>query len=74
MLISEKALNEFIAIYKTEFGEELSRKDASEMAFRVLTIYELLARKLPGKTSTLLPRLHDDELPHDCQPQIGFRT
>ena len=44
--ISDKSLDEFIAIYKEEYGEELSRTEATEMAHRVLALYKLLARKL----------------------------
>ena len=70
MQISDEALNEFITIYKVEFGEEISRRDASEMAVRVLRLYELLARKLPyGNTTT--PAATP---PSDGHPPIGFRT
>lgn len=70
MQISDDALDEFIAIYRAEFGEEISHKDASEMALRVLTLYELLARQLPnGKTTT--PAATP---PTDGRPPIGFRT
>lgn len=70
MQIPEEALNEFIAIYKAEFGEEISRRDASEMAFRVLRLYELLAKTLPnGETTT--PAATQ---PADGRPSIGFRT
>jgi len=70
MQIPDETLNEFIAIYKAEFGEEISRKDASEMALRVLKLYELLERKLPDeKTITLVATR-----PAESVPQIGFRT
>ena len=70
MQISEDALNEFIAIYKAEFGEDISRKDASEMALRVLKLYELLERQLPeGKRAKpAVTQLTDGRL------RIGFRT
>ena len=51
--LPDKELDEFIAIYEEEFGEEISRKEASEMAFRLLTFYELLARKLPNEHNVL---------------------
>lgn len=70
MQVSDEALNEFIALYKVEFGEELSRKDASEMALSVLRLYELLAKTLPnGETTT--PAATQ---PTDGRPSIGFRT
>ena len=70
MQISDEALNEFIAIYEAEFGEEISRKDANEMALSVLRLYELLARKLPNKslTTPVATQLNDGHL------SIGFRT
>ena len=70
MQISNDALDEFIAICGAELGEELNRKDASEMAQRVLKLYELLARQLPiGKTTTpAATQSTDGRLP------IGFRT
>ncbi len=70
MRITDEALDEFIAIYKDEFGEDIDRKEASAMACRVLTLYELLARKLPDEKN--LPTgttEHDDD-----HPRIGFRT
>ena len=70
MPIADDALDEFIEIYKKEFGQDISRDDANEMAFRLVTLYKLLLRKLPheGKTSSAAKRPSDDRLP------IGFRT
>ena len=70
MQISDEALDEFIAIYKAEFGEEIERKDASEMALRVLKLYELLERKLPDGKTTTPPTTR----PTGGPPRIGFRT
>lgn len=70
MQISDEALSEFMAIYRDEFGEEISHKEAGEMALRVLRLYELLARKPPnGKPTTPAATR-----PTDGHPQIGFRT
>lgn len=49
MKIPDEALDEFIKIYKETFCEELSRSDAEEMASRVVTLYEVLAQKLPNE-------------------------
>ena len=49
MQLSEQTLDAFIAIYKEEYGEEISRKGASEMALRLVTLYELLLKKLPER-------------------------
>lgn len=70
MQVPDEALNEFIEIYKTEFGEEISRKDANEMALSVLRLYELLARKLPNKSLTTPAATQ----PTEGRPSIGFRT
>jgi hypothetical protein len=61
MGISDKALDEFIEIYREEFGEKIDRSAATEMAQRVLALYRLLRRKLPENTM-------DDNDP------IGFQT
>lgn len=69
--ISDKALDEFIAIYREEFAEDISRAAAGEMASRLLTLYELLARKLPNdKISHPKPRGEDEQV----HPKIGFRA
>jgi len=47
MRISDEALNEFVDLYKIEFGEDISRNEASEMATSILTLYTLLSKKPP---------------------------
>lgn len=59
MQIPDDALDEFIQIYKKEFKEELTKTEASEMASRLLTLYELLARKLPNEKVSP-PKPHGD--------------
>lgn len=51
MPLSDEALEEFTQIYREEFGETLTRGEASELASRVLTLYKLLARPLPSERS-----------------------
>lgn len=70
MHISDEALNEFIAVYREEFGEDINRKDASEMALRLLKLYELLERKPPNAKTTTPAATR----PTDGYPPIGFRT
>jgi hypothetical protein len=41
--LSQEALAEFKATYKEEFGEELSDKEAHEMALRLLRFFGILA-------------------------------
>lgn len=73
--ISDKDLDEFIAIYKEEFGEELNRAEAGEMASRLVTLYELLARKVPEKEKAPSSTTqHDDDRLDGDHPRIGFQT
>jgi hypothetical protein len=58
--MEDKDLDEFIKIYKGEFGKDISRKEASEMTHRLLTLYESLARKLPNEHKAPNPTQHDD--------------
>jgi hypothetical protein len=50
--VSHERLEEFRRIYKEAYGGELTKAEASEMAHRLLLIYSLLMRPLPGETST----------------------
>ncbi len=52
MRISEEELQEFIQLYKKEFGEELSMTEASEVAGNFVSLYELLAEPLPGEQNS----------------------
>lgn len=70
MRIPDEAIDEFIEIYKEEYGEEISLNEANEMMRRMLTLYSMLARRMPNK-STSLPAA---TRPTDYCPQIGFRT
>jgi hypothetical protein len=67
MQISDEAVSEFISLYKEEYGEELSRSDASEMASRLVTLYEVLMKKFPGE-QTSTPKPLDEE----PRPRMGF--
>ncbi len=55
MQIPEKALDEFIEIYRSEFGGDIDRNEAREMAQRVLALYQLLSRKLPTEHNSMQP-------------------
>lgn len=71
MQISDEALDEFIQIYKKEFKKKLARAEAREMASRLLTLYELLVRKLSNeKLSHPKPRDEGDE----ARPKMGVRA
>ncbi|WP_439372648.1 hypothetical protein [Bradyrhizobium sp. DASA03120] len=43
---SPERLEEFKAIYKEAYGEEITRPDAAEITRRLLALYQLLARPL----------------------------
>jgi hypothetical protein len=58
MNIAPEALDELIAIYKEEFGEEIDRREATEMAHRLLTVYRLLKIK-----NSRFPMEPADDLP-----------
>ena len=49
MQIGDKALIEFMALYQAEFGKEISRQDALEMATRLINLYLIIYRTLPGE-------------------------
>lgn len=51
MKISDHDFQEFIAIYQEEFGETLSLAEASEMAFRLVSLYTQLTKALPSEQS-----------------------
>ena len=71
MNISDKMLDEFVLIYKDEFGEEICRKQALEMASRLLMLYVRLAKTLPTKPAKR--PVHARQRPGDRRP-VGFRT
>jgi len=50
MKLSDEQLDEFIRIYKEEFGEELNPSQAQEMASDLLRLYEALASRRPRET------------------------
>ena len=45
-MISENALEEFKAIYKKEFGEDLSNQDALDKATRLLTLMKAVYKPI----------------------------
>lgn len=59
MPIPDEALEEFVEIYEKEFGEEINRTEATEMAHRVLALCRLLARMPRGQV-----RLEGNVRPH----------
>lgn len=50
MRFTDDALDEFRAIYRDEFGEEITRDQAQEMGARLVDLLRLLLRPLPKAT------------------------
>ena len=48
--LSREAIDEFRAIYKEEFGRELSDDEVKEIALRLLRFFGILVKPLPGDT------------------------
>ena len=51
MNLSEQIIDDFIRIYRDEFGKEITRDQAREAASRMVALYQLLLRPLPGETT-----------------------
>ena len=47
MKFTEQSLTELVIAYEKETGQKLSRDEVSEMAFRLVTLFGILGRKLP---------------------------
>lgn len=47
MILSDASLDEFIAIYAEEYGEQLSREEARAAAMRLLTFVRLMSDDSP---------------------------
>jgi hypothetical protein len=59
---SEEGVKKFQLIYEELYGREIDVDAAREMASRILTLYELLARPLPEEVGEL-PRSQSDHPP-----------
>jgi hypothetical protein len=49
MKLTDADIDAFIDMYEEEYGERLSKAEASDMAHRFMALYELLARPLPDE-------------------------
>jgi hypothetical protein len=49
MQISDEDLEEFRRIYKEEFGEEISLAEAQTMGNRLIELFRIIMRPLPGE-------------------------
>lgn len=72
--IPDAGLDELVAIYKEEFGEDINRADAHELASRLVMFYALLSRKPPELKRGSISVTQPEEDRPDDHPPIGFRT
>ena len=49
MAISDASLDEFIAIYAEEYGEQLSREEARPIATNLVNLFRLISRPPPNE-------------------------
>jgi len=68
MRISDQALDEFIELYREEFGDDLGRAEATEMAHRALALHRLLTRNPPNTSMANL------EITQPAQGQLPSET
>jgi len=50
-MISQEALNEFISIWKREFGVDINPKEALEYASKLITIFDVIYKPLRKEKS-----------------------
>lgn len=66
MLLTNEDCEEFRKVYKEDTGEDITIEQAREIASRLLELYRLLARPLPGETRQ--PSEDSPSLPEDQRP------
>lgn len=50
-MLSQKSIKEFQAIWKAQYGEELSEKEALELATRLLLLFKVIYKPIPRKVN-----------------------
>jgi len=70
MQLTEQDLAEFQTAYAEAFREQVTTSEASEMASRVLKLYELLTTPLPGEGTTTLDQDVPAEVPSGQRSKI----
>jgi len=53
VILSDDDIQEFTDLYEGEYGERLSKEEASEIAWRLADLYAFLATPLPSEQSAL---------------------
>lgn len=51
MVLSDTSLNEFVAIYAEEYGEQLSREEARPIATNLVNLFRLISRPPPNEVA-----------------------
>ena len=51
MALSDASLDEFIAIYAEEYGEQLSREKARPIATNLVNLFRLISRPPPNEAA-----------------------
>jgi aldehyde:ferredoxin oxidoreductase len=69
-MTTDDRVEELRRLYKDAYNEEISVEEAREMASRLVTLYELLARKLPNEQKSLPKSKPPDD---DPPRKIGFQ-
>lgn len=62
MLLSDRALHEFIRLYAEEFGEPLALPEAREVANNLLELYLILLSPTPPESSESGSRQDDSAM------------
>ncbi len=65
---TDEAMQEFMEIYKAEFGKELSTQEALEMVTHLINLYQIIYRPLPGEGTT--PPSAEPHAPDAASPGV----
>jgi hypothetical protein len=69
MTHTDEAIEEFRELYKAEFGKELLLQEAVEMTTRLINLYQLIYRPLPGEIESTTPPSADPHTPGAASPK-----
>ncbi len=71
MQISDERIIEFIEIYRAEFEKDISREHTLEMSTRLINLYLMIYRPLPGEHESSTTRLLEDRHGPDTSFQLA---
>lgn len=69
MKYTDEDIHKFMEIYRAEFGKEISPQDALEMATRLIDLYLIIYRPLPGANNNDATRPSEDRRGPDASFQ-----